>query len=194
MKKIVIVHGWGSNPDEPVLLWIANECKKQGYEVIRPAMPNPETPTIDVWVSYLSSIVGTPDENTYFVGHSIGCQTIMRYLETLPEDVRVGGAVFIAGWFNLAGLEEEGEDVVQVGKPWIETPIHFEKIKNICPKISVFISSNEPYGFVEENKKMFEEKLNADVVILKSRGHFAKEDGIVKLPEALEALNKMIEK
>ena len=33
------------------------------------------------------------DENTYFVGHSIGCQAIMRYLESVDVK-KIGGVLF----------------------------------------------------------------------------------------------------
>jgi predicted alpha/beta hydrolase family esterase len=186
MKKVFIIHGWGGNPDEPLLVWLDTELQKKGYEVVRPAMPNSLEPKIEVWVTHLASLVGVPDENTYFIGHSIGCQTIMRYLSTLPENIKVGGALFIAGWFNLAHLEEyDGEGAEEIGKPWIENPIDFEAIKKVCQEITVFLSTNEPYEYVEENKHTFEEKLNAKVVLMENKGHFTAEDGVVSLPEAL---------
>jgi len=39
-------------------------------------MPEPADPEIEAWVSHHSKIVGDIDENTYFAGHSIGCQTV----------------------------------------------------------------------------------------------------------------------
>lgn len=190
MKRIFIIHGWGGNPDEKLLVWLDQEFRKLGHEVIRPAMPDPENPKIEVWIPELARLVGRVDENTFFIGHSIGCQTIMRYLETLLEDERIGGSVFIAGWFNLAHLKEyDGEDAEEIGKPWIENPINFERIKKVCPKTTVFISTNEPYEYVEENKKTFEEKLDAKVILMENMGHFTEEDGVIELPKVIEIIN-----
>ena len=53
-------------------------------------MPEPEFPRIQNWIPAIAKIVGTPDEQTYFVGHSMGNQAIARYLETLPAEVKIG--------------------------------------------------------------------------------------------------------
>ncbi len=188
MKKVYLIHGWGGHPNEHFFSWLDKELKNKGFEVIQPQMPGTDYPKIEEWVSFLSNLVQNPDKKTFFVGHSIGCQTIMRYLEML--NTPVGGAVFVAGWFDLDNLETKEEKDVR--KPWVETPIDFEKIKTICPKISVLLSDNEPFGFVKENKKIFEEKLNAKVSIMENKGHFCEDDGVTKLPEVLQAIEEMI--
>ena len=185
-KRIFIIHRWSGGPRDDWRPWVRAELEKKGYEVVVPQMLDTNTPTIENWVGYLKEIVGTPDVNTFFIGHRIGCQAIMRYLATLSENVHVGGVVFVAGWFNLEGLKEEGEEIERIAKPWIETPIDFDRIRIVCPHVDVFISDNEPFGCVEENKKIFEEKLNAKVSVLKEKGHFTADDGVVELPEVVE--------
>ena len=37
-------------------------------------MPNTANPKIEEWVDYLNSKVDLLNEETYFIGHSIGCQ------------------------------------------------------------------------------------------------------------------------
>ena len=160
MKRVFIVHGWGGSPDTNWLPWAAEELRTQGYEVSVPAMPDTEKPEISAWVAKLAELVGAPDAETYFIGHSIGCQTILRYLETV--DTPVGGAVFVAGWFNLEDLEDEEIDI---GKPWIETPINLEKVASVLPKSVLVISDNDPFGAFEENKQKFAELGSREVVL-----------------------------
>ena len=95
MKRVFIVHGWGGRGNEAWIPWLKKESEKNGFEVHALSMPNPDNPTIENWVGYLSKNVHQPDAETYFVGRSIGCQTTLRYLETI--NVVVGGAVFVAG-------------------------------------------------------------------------------------------------
>ncbi len=188
MKKAYILHYWGEGvgPENSWYQWLKVELMVKGYEVIVPQMPNTDVPIIEERVEFLKELVGTPDENTLFVGHSIGCQTIMRYFETLPEKTNVKGAIFVAGWFELVNLENA--EVEAMAEPWLETPIDFEKVKAVCPNISVLLSDNDWFNCVEENKKIFEDKLDAKVTVLEGKGHFTEVDGITELPEVLDFL------
>ena len=181
MKRVIIVHRWSGGSHDDWRPWLKVELEKKGYEVLMPDMPDTHVPVIVKWVNHLRGVVGTADKDTYFIGHSIGCQAILRYLQTI--DTQVGGAVFVAPWLKLKNLEDkETEDIA---RPWLETPIDFEKIKSVCPNIKALLSSNEPFGCVEENKTILENQLNAKVLILENKGHFTEDDRCTELPELL---------
>jgi predicted alpha/beta hydrolase family esterase len=108
----------------------------------------------------------------------------MRYLEKI--DCKVGNVVFVAGWFKLANLEDP--DVEKIAKPWTETEMDYEKIKQNITKLTVFLSDNDPYGFSLKNSQIFKDKLNAQVIIEKGKGHFTGEEGVIELPEVLNCL------
>lgn len=185
MSRIIIVHGWGAVSAEEWFPWLKNELENKGFDVLAPNMPNSEAPKIEEWISHLQKICPNLNNDTYFIGHSIGCQAILRHLEKM--DAKVGGVVFVAGWFDLTGLETEEEK--EIAKPWVETPIDFEKLKNLIPKSVAIFSDNDPYVEFEKNSQIFKEKLNSEVIIETSKGHFSGEDGIVELPEVVEAIS-----
>ncbi len=186
MKRVFIIHGWGGGPQKDWLPWLKTELEKSDYEVFVPDMPDTETPVIDKWVSHLARIVKKQDSQTYFVGHSIGCQTILRYLEA--SDAAVGDAIFVAGWFNLKNLED-GE-VEEIARPWLTTPIDFEKVKKVLNKSILVISDNDPFGAFEENKKKFSE-IGSEIVTLHNAGHITGEDGFTEIPVIVEQLQKV---
>jgi predicted alpha/beta hydrolase family esterase len=165
MKRVFIIHGWSGSPETNWLPWLKKELEQQGYEVVAPAMPDTDTPDIEAWVEKLAEVVGKPDEQTYFIGHSIGCQAILRYLETIKTPV--GGALFVAGWFNLEGLDEEE---TTIARPWLETPINTEKVKNVLPKSILIISDNDDFGAFEENKEKFASFVT-HTIVLPNAGH-----------------------
>jgi len=176
MKRVIFAHRWSGGPLDDWRPWLRNELEQRGYEVISPEMPDTDVPVIEKWIGKLREVVGTPDADTYFVGHSIGCQAILRYLETI--DTPVGGAVFVAGWFDLKNLEDE--EVKKIAKPWIETPIDASKIEKVLPKSILIISEDDPYDSYDLNVKKFTE-LGSRVVVLPHAGHIteAKEPAVL---------------
>jgi len=181
MKRVILVHRWSGSPSDDWRPWLKKELEKRGYEVLLPEMPDTDTPVIEKWVHCLTKAVGTPDSDTYFIGHSIGCQTILRYLETI--DRPVGGAVFVAGWFNLENLEDD--EAKAIAKPWIETPINIEKVKKVLPKSVLIISEDDPYGALDENKQKFSEIITQGIV-LPHAGHITESEEPVILNQFLE--------
>jgi hypothetical protein len=187
MKKVYIVHGWGGrSSSEAWFGWLREQCKNKGIEIIFFDMPNTEEPKIEEWVGFLRENVIGLDNETYFIGHSIGCQAVLRFLETLNSSVKIGGAIFVAPWMELDmnTIEEEGQEVVEIAKPWMETPINFDKIKKHTSNFLCVLSDNDPYVPLN-NKEFFEEKLGAKTVIKHDEEHF---NGTSEIPEIFELI------
>jgi len=192
MKRVIIVHRWSGGANDDWRPWLKTELEKTGCEVLVPDMPDPHVPVIEKWVDHLTKIVGVPDEETFFVGHSIGCQAILRYLDAyhFEPHKKVGGAVFVAGWFNLENLEDD--ETRRIARPWIEKPINAEKIRMVLPRLTLIISDDDPYGAASaENQEKFRE-LGAKIVVLHGAGHITAEDGFIKAPIVLSELTSFL--
>ena len=184
-KRVFIIHGWGGSPDEPLHRWLKSELEKNGFEVVVPEMPDSEKLEIEDWISKLKEVVEAPDKDTILVGHSIGCQTILRYLEKLHPASKVGGVVFIAPWLTLSNLESDEE--WRVADPWFNTPIKEADVIKHTPKITAIFSDNDPY-VPSENIKLFKKRFNAEIIVEREKGHFSAGDGVEKLESALNAI------
>jgi hypothetical protein len=183
VKKAYIVHGWGGNSKSEWFPWLKKELELKGFETVVFDMPETENPKIETWVKYLEDNIQNLNEETILIGHSIGCQTILRYLEKLPENIKVRKIILVAPWYTLFNLEEED---LPIAKPWLETPIDEKKVSgHIIEKIICIFSDNDPYVSAE-NQKIFSEKYNAEIIIEHSKGHFSEDDGIIELPVVLE--------
>lgn len=180
-KRMIIVHGWGGSPTNDWIGWATKEFQVKGYEVLTPFMPDTDSSVIEKWLEHLRFVTGAVDENTYFIGHSVGCQTIMRLLETI--DTKVGGAIFVAGWFNLTNQDEEERVTAE---PWIETPIDYAKVKENLARSVVILSDNDPYVPYGETKRDFETRLGSEVVTIASAGHFTSNDGFSTFQQLVE--------
>ena len=181
MKRVIIVHGWEGSPKDNWLPWLKEELEKTGAKVIVPEMPDTDNPKIRPWLEKLMKTVGTVDKDTFFIGHSIGCQAIMRLLE--KEKSACGGCLFVAGWFHLTNLEPGTEGIAA---PWIETPIDFAKVKKHSGKIIALFSDDDPYVPLSD-VELFKERLGCETAIAAGKGHFDIEEDeyILKLAKRL---------
>lgn len=182
-----MIHGWDGTPEHDWLPWLKKNLESKDFEVHVPQMPDTNKPRIQTWVPAIAKIVGKADENTYFIGHSMGNQAIARYLETLPNGIRVGGAVFVAGFFKrLTGLEDDTE-VQATDRHWLDAPIEFVKIRSHLPRSIAIFSDNDPWVPLD-NQDDFKNKLGSKIIIEHAMRHFTGDDGTVELPIALESL------
>lgn len=190
MRKIYLVHCWDGTSDDGWYPWIAEKLNNNDTNVIKFDMPNTASPTIEEWVKTLDIKVDKLNEETYFIGHSIGCQTIMRYLET-KEVTKIGGILFVAPWLDLLPKAIEDEESYNIAQHWINTPIDFEKIKQFTNNIKCIFSNNDYFVSLEQEKE-FKNKLNAETIMVNNKGHISQDDNIYELDEILNLSIKML--
>ncbi len=185
-----MIHGWSESSEDIWFPWLKKELEKHGLKVEVFDMPDTDVPVIEKWVKYLESNVKDVDEETYFIGHSIGCQTILRYLEKLHKYKRIGGCFFVAPWFNLINLEPEE---MEIAHPWLNTKTDFSRIHEHCDNFVSLFSDNDPYVPVSDHK-IFENDLGSRIIVEKARGHFLEKEEPKILEEAIRFLHAHEEK
>ena len=190
MNKIYIVHCWEGTKDDGWYPWLDKELSNNGNLVYRFNMPNTENPIIEEWVEFLDKQVKELDQNTFFVGHSIGCQTILRYLEG-KDITKIGGIVLVAPWLELLPEAVSDEESYSTAKPWLTTPIDFDKVKKFTNNITCIFSDDDYFVPITEKDK-FEYFLDAKTLVVHNKGHISSEDNVYELDEILNECNKMI--
>lgn len=192
MKRVILVHGWEATPKSDFFPWLKKELDKRKIWAYFPNMPNTNEPEIKAWIGFLKKKIKEEelDKDTILIGHSIGCQAILRFLEILPKKVKIKRVILVAPWVKkdkktIKALKEEGEQVFEIARPWIETSIDWKKIRNHCKDFVCIFSDNDPYVPLS-NKKLFEEMLNAHTIVLHNKSHFNEGAGIFKFPEILQ--------
>lgn len=178
-KRAFLIHGWEGYPEEGWRPWLKKELEKRGFEVFVPAMPNANFPIQRQWVAHLQKLVSKPTKVDFFVGHSLGCITILRILERLKEREKVGGAVLVAGFTDDLSIKEI--------TTFFKDKINFEKIRKACPKFIAIHSDNDPWVDLKYGD-ILKEKLGAKLIVEHNKKHFSGDDNIFELPSALEAV------
>ena len=183
-KRLIIVHSWGDSTTGGWFPWLASEMNAQGWEVAIPALPNAKNPKQAEWLPFLKQIAGKVDKNTFMVGHSLGCVTILRYLESLSEKESIGGAVLVAGFDNPLKSKEL--------RNFFQEPINWQQIKTKCPKFVSIHSVDDPLVPIE-NSISFKNYLEAETIRVGGFLHFSGDDGIFSLPIVRQELLKISE-
>lgn len=182
--RVFVIHRWEGHPREGWYPWIKRELMRDGATVRVLRMPHPDRPIIAEWVGHLARQVGTVDAQTFFVTHSIGAQAVMRFLAGNPDGPAAGGAVFVAPWLTLQGLE--AADDKAVAHPWLTQPIDFPAVRARLPRLTCLFSDDD--YFVPVSNIAHFEHLDARIVRYKDAGHFCVDDGCLELPAARDAL------
>ena len=189
MKRVFIIHGWTGKPNEHWLPWLKHELQQKGFEVHVPEMPETDNPKIDLWIPYLKEQTNKADENTYFVGHSIGCLAILKYLEKYSE--KIGGAILVAPWVTLNPESFAAPEDKEVADSWTSDGFDWVKLKSLCPNFTALFSKDDPDVPFDDNEPVFRKQLGAKIIVEKDKGHFTADRGVNELPVVLEELLKM---
>jgi predicted alpha/beta hydrolase family esterase len=190
-KRAFIIHGYQSYPEEAWLPWLKAKLMKRSYRVALPAMPNPGRPSLPRWISFIADLVGEPDGKTVMVGHSLGCQAVLRYLEKLGGAGKsVGRTVLVAGAFPIGMPLAEAKRKAGGNKamvPWFTTTVDPKKVKAAAGKCTVILSLDDPYIPAQQALADFRANLNPRIVVEQGKGHFNEDDHLTELPAALQA-------
>lgn len=186
MKKVFMIHGFQGRPNSNWFTWLMEELSKESIYACALPMPTPDVPVKSEWVKVINEAVGIPREGIFLVGHSLGVPAILRYLESLDKDSKIGGVVLASGLTSL--IKEVGYENVN---KFIETTFDFEHIKNTCKNFVVIHGDNDenvPFSDAE----FLADKLSCKLISIPNGGHLNGPDGFYKLPEALGSLLKMM--
>ncbi len=186
MKKVFIIHGFGGEPNGGWRAWLMWQLAKMKIWAFGPLMPTPNTPTRERWVAEISRVVNSPDQDTFLVGHSLGVPAVLRYIEALPDNSVIGGALLVSGFTRELHTDKRYEAL----NNFVNTSFDFKKIRKVCRNFTIIHGSNDesvPLVYAEE----LQVNLDCELIVIPNGGHLNSSGGRYELPEALEALKKM---
>lgn len=148
-------------------------------------MPNSSNPKAREWQRHLNRKIKAADENIFFVAHSLGCISLLNYLNSLnPENIEFGGMVLVSGFVSkLDNLPElDG---------FINEEIDFEAIVNATDNRVVIGAQDDP-NVPHEHTKEMSKILEAELVSLKAGGHLLGSNGYTQFPLVLNKIKGLI--
>ena len=183
-SRVVVVPRWSGGPDSDFYPWLERSLPP-GLRLERLAMPDPDQPLIDAWVSRVREALGGEAERarTILMGHSVGCMAAMRALDEAA--VRpVHALLCVAGWWTV---DEPWPSI----RPWIETPFDTAKVRANARRVHLIVSDDDP--FTSDHRATaarFERELGATATVVPGGRHF---NGQAE-PAVLEAISALAAK
>ncbi len=181
----IIIHGSFGSPEENWFPWLKAELEKVGVEVFVPAFPTPEGQNLENWLNVFEEFEGQVNEETVFVGHSLGPVFVLNVLEKLDSPVKA--AFFVAGFVGNLGNAEFDE----INATFADRMFDWEKIKENCGKFFVFYSDNDPYVSGEKAKELAR-NLGVEAELVQGAGHFNENSGYTKFELLLERIKSLL--
>lgn len=186
MKKVFIIHGFQGRPNLNWFPWLMEELSKKSIYACSLPMPTPDAPVKSEWVKTINEAVGTSTEEIFLIGHSLGVPAILRYLESLDKDSKIGGVVLVSGPAFV--IKEDGYEQVNT---FLDTSFDFDHIKNACNNFVVIHGDNDT-NVLFSDAEFLRDKLSCELIPIPNGGHLNSAVGCYKLPEVLDSLIKMM--
>ena len=194
---LCVVPRWAGNQDMEWYSWLcATDVVKNGFErVLRPDVEDWKEPAIASWVARLQETCAEALARTYFVGHSVGCQGIVRYLASLPTGAKVAGCLLVAGWWQLDEPWPAirpwvvGDDLqASPGEPAANAAELMTRASAACGRMPVLISDNDQFtANWQKTRDSWQPWLGAQVQVVPGAKHF-NADEVPVVRDALAAL------
>lgn len=134
-------------------------------------------------------LMGKMDEDTFLIGHSVGCQAALRLLDALPPGRAIGGVVLVAGWVSVPNWNGRSEGEKAVLNDWMNPPLVLSKVAGKSKRITAIFSDNDQF-VPKENWTACEKELKARVIVKHQFGHFEEKD-LRRLPEVTNSILTM---
>lgn len=161
---IVIIPRWAGTPGSD---WYpAVQAALAGQARVRIGeMPNPAIPHVERWPQAVADLVERPAD-TVLVGHSVGCQAVLRYLATREPGQSVRATLCVAGWWSV----DRPWDTIL---PWMRIDYPLDRTRAAAGTLSLLISDNDPFtADFQANAELWRERLGAEVHVYAGGKHF----------------------
>lgn len=179
-RRVVLAHCWTGHPEFAWYPYLKRALEPHGFRVLIPALPHPDLPDPDEWREALTETIGTPGKNLTLIGHSLGCATILQYLQTTPQPV--GNVILVA-----CGTDSLGHAEIE---PFYASSLDFMKIQQNAKSFTAFYSDDDPLLASDtfRHAALIFKRLWADIIVQPERGHFTG----VEFPELVTTVLKLV--
>ena len=187
-SNIFIFHGTEGHPEENWFPWLKGKLETKGHKVFVPQFPTPPIvpAKISEWFEVLKNYEQYINEDTIFIGHSLGGVFALRVLEKIKHPVK---AVFLVG----APIGVKPILNYERDKSFSGFDFDWQTIKNNSKNFTVYHSDDDPYVSLA-NGEQLAKNLDVELTFIPNAGHFNTKAGYTEFDALLSKLELVLSK
>ncbi|MCE0495211.1 RBBP9/YdeN family alpha/beta hydrolase [Vibrio salinus] len=182
--NVYIIHGFMASTEDHWFRWLQNKLRQRNITVKIVNLPDSHSPEPDKWQAALRKEMNILSKNSIFIAHSLGCVTLLKYLQSSLFNDHIGGMILVSGF------TEQLPSLPQLNS-FVTEQIHFKKIISQVPR-RIVINSDQDSIVPGHLSRELADNLSARLVTISNGGHFLSEDGYTCFPKLYNLLKKMI--
>lgn len=160
--RVILVHGYKGSPTTGFFPWLERELRSRGFDVVVPALPDPENPDRDVWTETLVDACAPLTENDIIVGHSLGGAAALQMLEACEARSTPHVAILVSTPWMIKDERFRG---------FFMSELDFEVLMWRASRFVVVHAENDPI-IPFEHAKRYTNALHASLVTPPTGEHF----------------------
>ena len=182
---LYLVHGYTASSASNWYPSFKKQMHSKDMEVIVLNMPNSNEPKFNEWMNHLEESINVHDEDTIFIGHSLGCIAILNYLNKNRISRSIKGLFLISGFLENTPIPELSE--------FIKYDLDYSYLIGLTHN-SVVVSAKDDDIVPFHYSKEMAEKLSARLILLDNGKHFIDRDNYIDFPVLVNEVNYLVNK
>ena len=186
MNNVFIFHGTEGYPQENWFPWLKEKLETKGRKVFVPQFPSPpdEPASVSEWFEVFKEYNHYINENTIFVGHSLGGIFTLRILEQLKHPMKA--AILVGTPIGVRPIQNYDR-----ASSFSGFSFDWSMIKANAKQFIVYQSDNDPYVSLGNGEQLAKE-LGVDLTFIPNAGHFNTRAGYTKFEALLDRIEDII--
>lgn len=184
MGTVFIFHGTGGSPEGNWFPWLKEKLEKKGLNVIVPKFPTPVGQSLEDWLKVLNQYKKFINEETIFIGHSLGGMFLLKVLEQLKHPVRA--AFFISAPVGVRPIRYYDSDYA-----FTHFIFDWPNIIKKAKTFTVYHSDNDPYICLGNGEELAKQ-LGVTLAFIPKAGHLNAESGWTKFDKLFQDITRIL--
>ena len=171
MKKVILIHGYTSSPNNKKYQIISQELDKLGVDYSIPVFPGGKYPHSQEWLEIIDKEVKNTTNPVVLVGHSLGTRVALLYLDKFEQ--KVDTVILIATFNN--NFEENRKRRHEDYLDFFDYALDIEKVKKLANRFIVVHSKDDDSIDYKQGVEI-SNGLEAELITYENMGHFCGEE------------------